>query len=344
MPARSTLYEAAAVRLPRTYRGPGLVDLQLNGYAGMDFNGDPGEWTDADFHRIREMLGRRGVVAAFPTLISSEPESMLARARRYAGIVGADRALERCFPRLHIEGPFISPDEGPRGAHSLRHSLLPAAAPNLIDDLQEASGGRVGIVTLAPELPGAIDLIRRCASSGIRASIGHAQPAPADVDAAVAAGAVMSTHLGNASHQTLPRLANYIQYQLSVDSLWAGFIADGHHMPLSTLKNFLRAKTVAKSVLVTDAIMAAELGPGRYQIADKVVEVTPEGRASQPGQPNLSGSVLTLDRAVVNVALHCGFPFEEAWAMASTNPALLTGLPAPMEVSVTVSASGFQVA
>jgi N-acetylglucosamine-6-phosphate deacetylase len=151
----------------------------------------------------------------------------------------------------------------------------------------------------------------------------------------------MSTHLGNGSHQMLPRLDNYVQRQLADDRLFAGFIADGHHMPFCTLKNFIRAKTPARSILVTDAIAAAEMGPGKFQLGGGIVEVTPEGRCFRPGQPNLAGSALSLDRAVVNAALHCDVSFEQAWAMASTTPAKLMGLPAPRGVSVRVTAGGF---
>ena len=326
---------------PQSHTGPGLVDLQVNGYAGFDFNGDPAGWTDAAWHGVRRALRRRGVVAVLPTFISAAPDALLARARRYAGLLARDRELAAAFPRLHIEGPFVSPDEGPRGAHALRHCLTPAARPDLIDRIAEASDGRVGIVTLAPELPGALELIERSAAAGVCVALGHTQASPTEIDAAVSAGARLSTHLGNASHQTLPRLDNYIQAQLADDRLWAGFIGDGHHMPFWTLKNFIRAKTVERSALVTDAIMAAELGPGRYLVGEQIVEVTPEGRASQPGQPNLSGSVLTLDVAVMNVARHCAVTFQQAWAMASVNPATIVGLPAPETVTVTITEKGF---
>ena len=151
----------------------------------------------------------------------------------------------------------------------------------------------------------------------------------------------MSTHLGNGSHPALPRLDNYVQTQLADDRLWASFIPDGIHMPLTTLKNFIRAKTPARSVLVTDAIAAAELGPGQYTLGGQVVEVSPDGRAARPGHANLAGSTLTLDKAVVNVALHCDVPFEQAWAMASTRPARLAGLDEPEVVTVAVTEKGF---
>jgi N-acetylglucosamine-6-phosphate deacetylase len=141
----------------------------------------------------------------------------------------------------------------------------------------------------------------------------------------------------------LPRLDNYVQNQLGDDRLMASFIADGHHMPFSTLKNFLRSKTPARSILITDAIPAAELEAGRYQFGHQEVEVSESGRAGVPGAPHLAGSTLTLDAAVLNVARHCGVPWQEAWAMASTHPSDLVGLSPPEEVTVRVKEDCFEL-
>ncbi|MBW3631310.1 MAG: hypothetical protein KY464_18760 [Gemmatimonadetes bacterium] len=211
----------------------------------------------------------------------------------------------------------------------------------MLERLQDASGGRIGLLTLAPELPGALELIGVATAAGIRIAIGHTSAGPAELDAAASAGALLSTHLGNGSHQLLPRHANYIQVQLADDRLAASFIADGHHLPWYALKNFLRAKGVERSILVTDAIAAADAPPGVYRLGEEALEVSADLRVSKPGQPNLAGSALTLDRAVVNVALHCGLPFPEAWAMASSRPAALLGIPLPAEIEVTVSQAGF---
>jgi N-acetylglucosamine-6-phosphate deacetylase len=147
----------------------------------------------------------------------------------------------------------------------------------------------------------------------------------------------MCTHLGNGSHQIIPRLNNYINKQLSADELVAGFIADGHHIPYFALKNFLRAKGLDKSYLTTDAIAAAEMGHGIFQLTPTdAVEVTPDGKCQIPGQANLAGSALTLDSAVMNVVQHCGISWEDAWNMASINPANFAHLPTPKEVTVKI--------
>ena len=328
--------------LPTTYTAPGLVDVQVNGYAGFDFTSGSERFSAEEFHRVRLALLRRGVVTILPTFTTDDSLDLLARARRYSEIVSADRQLEEAFPRLHIEGPFISPVDGPRGAHPKAYCLIPRAMPDLIDRLHDASGGRVGLVTLAPELPGAMDLIRRCRSRGIRVAIGHSQAPDETIAQAVEAGATLSTHLGNGSHQMLPRLSNYVQTQLADDRLTATFIADGHHMPLTTLKNFIRAKTPRRCILITDAIGAAEMPPGVYFLGKQQVQLERSGRVSHPGQPNLAGSALTMDQAILNVYLHCDVTWEEAWAMASTIPASALGLPAPSAVTVEISEQGFR--
>lgn len=327
--------------LPATFEGPGLFDLQMNGYGGFDFNSGHDTWTVADLSRVRGALARRGVLRALPTFITAPPERTIAAARRYAALLAEDPELETTFPRLHIEGPFISAEDGPRGAHPRSCCTTPAEQPEFLERVREASGDRIGIITLAPELPGALDLIAEAAAAGICPSLGHTRASPELVADAVAAGARMCTHLGNGSHQMLPRLANYIQVQLADDSLTAGFIADGHHIPWYTLKNFLRAKTPARTVLVTDAVSAADAPAGRYRFGDSYVEATAQGRVQVPGQENLAGSALTLDRAVVNAAIHCGLTLSEAWATASTRPAALLGLPPCEPVAVEVTPGGF---
>lgn len=331
----------AMAALPKTFRGPGLIDLQVNGYGGFDFNGDPSAWTAEALHGVRVRLRRRGVRAALPTLITDDAAAMIARASRYAQLIAGDGELASCFPALHIEGPFISADDGPRGAHPLRHCLRPVDAPDLVDRIRSAARGRVAIVTLAPELDGAIDLVARLVGLGICPAIGHSDADRAAIARAVDAGARLATHLGNGCRPLLDRLDNPIQSQLADDRLRASFIADGHHMPLATLKNFIRAKTPAASLLVSDAIAAAEMPPGEYRLGGRAVRVSEGGRCSQDDGPLLAGSTLTLDRAVINAALYCDVSFEQAWAMASTQPAALLGWPAAETVTVEIAEAGF---
>lgn len=329
--------------LPTRHTGPGLVDLQVNGYAGIDFNGDGDVFTPEIFHMIREKMNSRGVMVSLPTYITASPARLESNCRAYAKLVDSDAELATAFPKLHIEGPFISSVEGPRGAHPLEHAINPADAPDLMARLQEASGGRLGIITLAPELPGALDLIAWCRDNGIVSACGHTNATAAEIRAGAEAGLVMSTHLGNGSHQMLPRMDNYLQAQLAEDDLFASFIADGHHIPFFTLKNFIRAKRFEKTVLVSDAIMAADCGPGRYQLGDFEVEVSDTLRCSKVGHAGLAGSALTMDLGVINTTLHTDATFEEAWTMASTRPAQLVGIPVPEDITVEVSGEGFRL-
>ena len=326
---------------PERYQGPGMVDLQVNGYAGFDFNSLAETWTPEDFHKVRRAMQRRGVAAALPTFITDDVECILDRARKYADLIEDDAVLAKAFPKLHIEGPFISPETGPRGAHPLAHCVEPKDYPGFLDALREASGGRIGILTLAPETEGALDLIARASAQGICAAIGHTMADKATLAAAVDAGAKLSTHLGNGTHALLPKFDNYIQHQLAEDRLAASFIADGHHVPWANLRTFMRAKTLENAILVTDAITGADAPPGVYTLGPVQIEVFPDLRTGMPGHAGLAGSALTLDRAVLNATRHCGVPFPQAWSMASVRPAALVGLPPYPVVEVQVEADGF---
>lgn len=220
--------------------------------------------------------------------------------------------------------------------------MIDEGVPRLgLDGVRQGKRFDLGLLTLAPELLGALPLIESARTEGICVALGHTEAAPETIRQAVDQGAQLSTHLGNGSHQMLPRLDNYVQVQLAEDRLAASFIADGHHVPFYTLKNFIRAKTPARSILVTDAIAAAEQGPGRYSLGNDEVVVTPDGRVSKPGEPNLAGSALTLDRAVINVARHCDVRFSTAWDMASRQPADLLGITNLPQISVEVEDEQF---
>ncbi len=156
-------------------------------------------------------------------------------------------------------------------------------------------------------------------------AIGHTAATPAQIDAAVKAGARLSTHLGNGSHARIDRHPNYIWEQLASDDLWASFIIDGHHLPPSVVKCFLRAKTADRSILVTDAIAAAGLPSGNYKLGEVAVEVTPERKVCLPGTPYLAGSVLEMHDAIANLVRFSDASLGDALKMASYNPAAILG-------------------
>ena len=294
---------------------PGLFDLQVNGFGGIDFNAPDltEDGVDAALARMRE----NGVTRCLPTLITSSFERFAASARVIT------RESRDAIAGLHMEGPYISPEDGARGAHP-RADVAAAS----IDDFrrrQDAAAGRIRLVTLAPEVPGALALIAYLVESGVRVAIGHTAAAPHQIADAIAAGATLATHLGNGCAQMLPRHPNVIWELLAADEVSASIIADGHHLPPATVKAMVRAKGTARTVLVTDAIAAAGQPPGRYRIGGVACDLDARGRVSLPGTPYLAGSALTLDRAIANTVRFAGASIEEAIAMASTHPARFLG-------------------
>jgi len=223
-----------------------------------------------------------------------------------------------------MEGPYISPEDGARGAHR-REDTAPASIADF-ERRQEAVLGQIRLVTVAPEAPGVLPLIEHLRKKGIRVGIGHTAATPEQVRDSVRAGATFSTHLGNGCAQMLPRHPNFLWEQLAADELIASLIVDGHHLPPATVKTMVRAKTPGRVVLVTDAIAAAGQPPGEYQLGPLRVRLDENGRVAVPGQPNLAGSALSMDRAVGNTVRFAGVTLEDALAMASTRPADFLGI------------------
>lgn len=314
-------------------RFPGFVDLQVNGFAGVDFN-DPA-CTTADLRRALDAMRATGVTRCLPTLITSSYEQFAACART---IVACD---DLAIAGLHMEGPYISPQDGARGAHPIAH-----VQPASIDDFerrQEAADGRILLVTLAPEAPGALPLIAHLAARGIRVALGHTHASTEEIAAAVDAGATLSTHLGNGCALTLPRHPNLLWDQLASDALFASFIVDGHHLPAATVKTMMRAKTPARSLLVTDAIAAAGCPPGLYTLGGLQVELSPTGRVSPPGASHLGGSALTMDRGVGLTVRYTGLTLDEVLPMATAQPAAYIGIAPAGEVEAAWDADACQL-
>jgi len=301
---------------------PGFVDLQINGYGGVDFN-DVATTTEQIAATTRA-LWRTGVTSYCPTVVTESPEHISHCLTNL--IRAADRSPEfaRAMLGIHLEGPFISPEDGPRGAHPRQHVRPPDWQQ--FRRWQDVAQGRIVLVTVSPEWPESFDFIERAAASGVIVAIGHTAASPAQITDAVRAGAKMSTHLGNGSHAKIDRHPNYIWEQLANDHLWASFIVDGHHLPPSVVKCFLRSKGVARSILVSDAIAAAGRPAGRYRLSNVEVEVSATGRVSLPGTPYLAGSALEMHDAVGKTVAYSDATLDDALRMASANPAGLLGL------------------
>ena len=290
---------------------PGLFDLQVNGFAGVDFN-DPEVTPDQVCEALARMRAT-GVTRCLPTLITSSYD-------RFAACAATLRAVsDPAAAGIHMEGPYLSADDGSRGAHPREH--VRAAS---IDDFrrrQDAAGGKIALVTLAPEAPGALPLIEHLVESDVRVAIGHTAATPDQLADAIMLGATLATHLGNGCAQMLPRHPNPIWELLAADTIFASLIVDGHHLPRSTVKAMVRAKGPNRVMLITDAVAAAGLTPGRYRMGAVDCELDEHGRVSLPGTPYLAGSALTLDRAVANTARFTGLPLDDVIPMASTIPA-----------------------
>lgn len=298
------------------YVAPAWIDLQVNGYAGVDYNSP--STTFEQIGRSIDVLHSTGTARFFPTVITGSPEGMLAclvnlmRAR-------AELPNGRAMEGFHVEGPHISPDDGPRGAHP-REWVRP---PDVDEYMrwQDATGGLIRIVTLSPEWPDAPRYIEKLVRHGVVASIGHTKASAEQIEAAVSAGATMSTHIGNGAHGEMRRHPNYLWDQLADDRLTAGLIVDGIHLGQAFLKVAVRAKTAARAFLVTDAAMPAMASPGVYRLGDQDVEHTADGRVVLAGQTRLAGSALRMDHAIRNVMRMAGVSLVEAIAMATRNPA-----------------------
>jgi N-acetylglucosamine-6-phosphate deacetylase len=210
----------------------------------------------------------------------------------------------------HIEGPYLLPELGYHGAHDPRKMKAPDRAE--FDRLQRAAGGRIRLMTLAPEWPGSPDFIRHLVANGVTASIGHSNADDRAIEAAIAAGLAMCTHVGNGVPQQMHRHDNIIQRVLARDELTAVFIPDGIHVPPGALRNFVRAKPRAKVLFTTDCMAAAGAPPGRYTVGHIQVEAGADGVVREPGKPNFAGSSLAMDTAVANLRQFLGWTEAEA--------------------------------
>lgn len=303
---------------------PGWLDLQINGYDGIDFN-DPQTTTEQIAHAFRQ-LWRTGTTGLLPTVITGAHEHIGQCLAKLVRAADEFPEVARGLLGLHLEGPFISPADGPRGAHPRAHVRPPDWEE--FQRWQERADGQIRLVTLSPEWPEATALIERAVAAGVIVALGHTAATPEQIADAINAGARMSTHLGNGSHAQLARHPNYIWEQLAADALWASFIVDGQHLPPAVVKCFLRCKTPARSILVTDAIAAAGKPPGRYRLGEVEVEVTPARRVCLPGTPYLAGSVLEMPQAIGKTVRFSDATLAEALEMASARPAELLGLSA----------------
>ncbi|MBF9235393.1 N-acetylglucosamine-6-phosphate deacetylase [Microvirga alba] len=311
------------------YLAPGLIDLQVNGYAGLDLN--DGTLTPERVGALAAKMLAVGVTTFLPTLITASEADIVRALSAIAAARRLDPLVAGMVPFVHVEGPSISPEDGPRGAHPLAHVRPPS-----LDEFarwQKAGNNLVGLVTLAPEHEGALDYIRALTSRGVHVAIGHTAADQSRIHEAAEAGAVLSTHLGNGAAATLPRHPNFLWSQLADDRLTASFIADRHHLPADTFKAMVRAKGLERSVLVSDAVSLAGMPPGRYdQPVGGSVEVSAEGRVGVTGTPYLAGAGLPLCANVAIAISMAGLSLANGLALATRNPGRYVGGRGRLEV------------
>ena len=299
---------------------PGLVDIQVNGFAGVDFSAPDLE--PESTVAVLPHLWKSGVASFCPTLITNSRAALarnlrvLERARQF------DEHFARAVPCYHLEGPYLSPGAS-RGVHD--PTWMHAPDWDEFAKWQEAANGRIGIVTLAPELPGALEFVARASAAGIVVALGHTDASPQQIHAAVDAGACLSTHLGNGCPQVLDRHANPLWTQLVRDELSASIICDGFHLPPELVKVVRRLKGVARTILITDAMYVATLPPGRYPIVGTEVDLLPEGKVVKADGACLGGSALSMNRAVWLFMKMSGASPGDALHAATRSPAALLG-------------------
>lgn len=297
-------------------RSAGLVDLQVNGFAGVDFNS--GAIGPEELDRALEAMLATGVTTCLPTIITAHPGELVTRFRHLDAAVRGSRLGPLMCPGYHLEGPFLSPIAGFSGCHP--PEAMTAADPTLITRIEAKLSRPILMVTVAPEISGALALTRDLSAAGRIVALGHTAASFEEVVAAATAGATLSTHLGNGMPQTAHKLVNPIFAQLAEDGLTATFIADGIHIHPKALKVLMRAKGPERTILVTDAVAAAAAPPGRYRLGGTDIERSADGTVRLAGSGLLAGSSLCLDQALRNIVGWGLATPAEAVAMASDRP------------------------
>jgi N-acetylglucosamine-6-phosphate deacetylase len=305
------------------YLAPGFFDIQVNGYRGNDYNA--ADLSPEQIQSIVSYLDAAGVTRHFPTIITGPHERILQNLSIVAEAVSASEELRLAIPGIHLEGPYISSEDGPRGAHDPEFVRDPDWEEFSI--WQEASRGMIRLITLAPERPGAQEFVRRASASGVKVALGHTAVDAMTIEAAVRSGASLSTHLGNGSHSLIPRLKNYIWEQLACDDLYASIITDGFHLPDSVIKAFWRTKCKERIILTSDVAVMGGKVPGVYRWGGIEVEVFADGHLGLAGTQYLAGAAHLLDWDIPRCVAATGCSLAEAIAACTVNPARYLDMP-----------------
>jgi N-acetylglucosamine-6-phosphate deacetylase len=314
--------EGIRAESPELFIAPGLIDNQINGYAGVDFSGN--DFTADDVISVTRSIWKEGVTSFLPTLITNSHENLKRSFSILAEALRKDEKLRESIPGFHLEGPYISPEEGYRGCHPFQHIRKPSMDEFM--EYQKAADGKIIQVTIAPEIEGAIDFIRDCTKSGIIIALGHTNATAGQIAQAVENGAKLSTHLGNGCANFIHRHNNPIWPQLANDLLTTTVIADGHHLLPEELRVFYKVKGPGNIILTSDVIYLAGMAPGKYSFLGNDVILTNEGMLLNKELNCLAGASFPLKEGVGNIMSFTGCSLTKAINMASSNVAAIYSL------------------
>lgn len=299
------------------YIAPGFLDMQVNGYNGSDYSLE--DFSTEHLKRIISHLAVSGTTQHVPTIVTSPQERILKTLRIITEACENSPDIAAAIPAIHLEGPYISSEDGPRGAHDPAYIRNPDFSE--FEEWQETARGKIAIITVAPEKEGMIDFIEKVTASGVVVAIGHTAATPEQIRAAVAAGASLSTHLGNGSHGLIPRLNNYIWEQLASDDLIAGIITDGFHLPQSVVNVIVRTKGMDRLILVSDVALLGGSAPGVYKWGNLDVQVFEDGHLGLAGTSFLAGAGHLLDWDIAHFIHFTNADLASTIPLCTTNPA-----------------------
>jgi N-acetylglucosamine-6-phosphate deacetylase len=308
----------------KTYIAPGFFDNQINGFAGVSFAFGESDLTREGIEKATSELWKKGVTTYLPTLTTNSQEVLV---RNFAILASSinDEKLRGSIPGFHLEGPYINPEDGYRGAHPKQYVRLPDWDEFM--EMYNASGENILQVTVAPEMEGAQNFIKKCTGKGIVVAVGHHNASKEQLDLAVKNGAKTSTHLGNGCANMINRHVNPLWPQLANDDLMISIICDGFHLLPEEIKVFYKTKGVDKTIITSDVTSYAALEPGQYKTeTGETIELTKDGKLYYPAQNVLYGSASPITKGVGHVMEVTGCSLEDAIQMASTNPAKLYNL------------------
>lgn len=309
-------------RLTKVYVAPGLIDNQINGYAGIDFSGN--SLNNNDLLTAAKAIWSEGVTSFIPTVITNSHENIVKNLTILGEACKNSEQLRKSIPGFHLEGPYLSPVEGYRGCHPEHYMRKPSYKE--FSEYQKASGGRIIQVTVAPEIEGAMEFIKECTRNGIIVAIGHSNASADQINMAVDNGATISTHLGNGCANFIHRHNNPLWPQLANEKLIPSIIADGHHLTTDEIKVFCKVKGTENIILTSDVIYLAGMAPGRYSFLGADVLLKADGMLINEELNCLAGASFPLKKGVENIMKLAGYSLHDAVKMASENVARVYGL------------------